>query len=288
MPGYRGDKTPRLGRASAFAILLVYTALSLLSLYLMISSSLTHLGTTFDLSKLDWYPRDWAWENFTGFFDLTRNAAWIWLRNSLLIALVPTCVNLVLSAMAGYALAKIDFPGRLLIFWLIIAVMAVPAFVTLIPLYQMMFSFAWFDTFFALIVPRMAGLGGVFLFKQFMTTLPKDLMQAARVDGASEWTIFWRIVMPMARPILAVMFLLDFVAAWNDYFWPYLVTNSKDMLTMQVGLISLIGVDQGFVYQMDYGVIMAGALLTSIPVIVLFIALQRFFIQGLTIGAVKG
>ncbi len=288
MTAYRGDRVSWAGQIIAFAILLFFTALSLASLYLMISSSLTHLGTKFDLSDLDWIPRDWAWDNFAGFFDLTHNAAWTWLRNSALVALFPTCVNVILSAMAGYALAKIDFPGRLLIFWLIIAVMAVPAFVTLIPLYQMMFSFGWFDTFFALMVPRMAGLGSVFLFKQFMTTLPKDLMQAARVDGASEWTIFWRIVMPMARPVLAVMFLLDFVAAWNDYFWPYLVTNSKDMMTVQVGLISLIGVDQGFVWEMDYGVIMAGAVLASVPIIVLFIALQRFFIQGLTIGAVKG
>lgn len=288
MATYRENRGSVAGRVSAFLILLFYTLLSLLSLYLMISSSLTYLGSSFDLSDLDWYPRDWAWDNFTGFFDLTHNAAWVWMRNSLLIALVPTCFNLVFSAMAGYALAKIDFPGRLLIFWLIIAVMAVPAFVTLIPLYQMMFAFGWFDTFFALIVPRMAGLGGIFLFKQFMTTLPSELMQAARVDGASEWTIFWRIVVPMTRPVLAVMFLLDFVAAWNDYFWPYLVTNSKDMMTLQVGLISLIGVDQGFVLQMDYGIVMAGALLASLPVIALFIALQRFFIQGLTIGAVKG
>lgn len=288
MATYKGDRVSTAGRGAAFAILLFYTALSLASLYLMLSSSLTHLGAKFDLADLDWIPRDWAWENFSGFFALTHEAAWMWLWNSLLIALVPTCINLVFSAMAGYALAKIDFPGRLLIFWLIIAVMAVPAFVTLIPLYQMMFAFGWFDTFFALMVPRMAGLGSVFLFKQFMTTLPKELMQAARVDGASEWTIFWRIVMPMARPVLAVMFLLDFVAAWNDYFWPYLVTNSKEMMTVQVGLISLIGVDQGFVWQIDYGVIMAGAVLASVPIIILFLALQRFFIQGLTIGAVKG
>lgn len=288
MATYKGDRVSTAGRGAALAILLFYTVLSLGSLYLMLSSSLTHLGAKFDLSDLDWIPRDWAWENFSGFFALTHDAAWTWLWNSLLIALVPTCINLVFSAMAGYALAKIDFPGRLLIFWLIIAVMAVPAFVTLIPLYQMMFTFGWFDTFFALMVPRMAGLGSVFLFKQFMTTLPKELMQAARVDGASEWTIFWRIVMPMARPVLAVMFLLDFVAAWNDYFWPYLVTNSKEMMTVQVGLISLIGVDQGFVWQIDYGVIMAGAVLASVPIIILFLALQRFFIQGLTIGAVKG
>ncbi len=280
--------TTRVGRLLGLLVLVFYTAFSLLSLYLMIVSSLTHLGTSFELSDLDWIPRDWAWDNFTGFFDLTRGAAWTWLRNSLLIALIPTCCNLLFSAMAGYALAKIEFPGRMLVFWTIIAVMAIPAFVTLIPMYQMMFRFAWFDTFFALIVPRIAGIGGIFLFKQFMTTLPADLIEAARIDGASEASIFARIILPMARPVLAVMFLLDFVAAWNDYFWPYLVTNSKGMMTMQVGLISLVGVDQGFTLQLDYGVVMAGALIASLPVIVLFLALQRFFIQGLTMGAVKG
>lgn len=288
MGGKASAARARTGRTLGLAVLLFYTALSLLSLYLMVTSSLTHLGMTFELADLDWLPRDWAFKNFAGFFDLTRGAAWTWFRNSLLVALIPTVINLLLSAMAGYALAKIDFPGRMLLFWLIIAVMAIPAFVTLIPLYQMTFRFGWFDTFYALMVPRMAGLGGIFLFRQFMTTLPKDLMQAARVDGASEWSIFWRIVVPMARPVLAVMFLLDFVAAWNDYFWPYLVTNSKHMMTLQVGLISLIGVDQGFVMQLDYGVVMAGALMASLPVIALFISLQRFFVKGLTMGAVKG
>jgi multiple sugar transport system permease protein len=274
--------------AISFSILLFYTALSLLSLYLMIVSSLTHLGISFTFADLRWFPRDWAFSNFVNFFHLMGGAPWIWLRNTIIVALVPTTANLFFSATAGYALARMDFPGRTTIFWLIIAVMAVPAFVTLIPLYQMMFSFAWFDTFFALIVPRIAGIGGVFLFKQFMSTLPAELPQAARIDGAGEWTIFWRIILPMAKPVLAVMFLLDFVSAWNDYFWPYLVTNSRSMMTLQVGLISLIGVDQGVTRQLDYGVVMAGALATSLPVIILFIALQRFFIQGLTLGAVKG
>jgi multiple sugar transport system permease protein len=152
----------------------------------------------------------------------------------------------------------------------------------------MMFRFAWFDTYYALVVPRMAGLAGIFLFKQYMSTLPSDLVEAARIDGASEWSIFWKIVMPMAQPILAVMFLLEFVAGWGDYFWPYLVTNTRELLTLQVGLISLIGVDQGIVRQQDYGIIMAGALMASLPVIVLFLSLQRFFVKGLTIGAVKG
>lgn len=272
----------------SFLILLIYTILSLLPLYLMTVSSLTHLGTSFNLSNLDWIPRDWAWKNFTDFLKIMDGSPWVWMRNTLIVALGPTTINLLFSAMAGYALAKMDFPGRRLIFWMVIAVMAVPAFVTLIPLYQMMFRFGWFDSFFALIVPRVAGIGGIFLFKQFMTTLPSELPQAARVDGASEWTIFFRIILPMAKPVLAVMFLLDFVGAWNDYFWPYLVTNSRNMMTLQVGLTSLIGVDQGFAIQTDYGVLMAGALLCSLPIIVLFIALQRFFITGLTIGAVKG
>jgi len=275
-------------RWAGLIILLFYTGLSLLSLYLMVVSSLTHLGVSFDSSDLDWYPKDWAWGNFTGFFELTRGAAWTWLRNSLIVALGPTLFNLIFSAMAGYALAKIEFPGRMLVFWSIIGVMVIPAFVTLIPMYQMMFRFGWFDTFFALIVPRIAGIGGIFLFKQYMTTLPSDLCEAARIDGASEWGIFWRIILPMARPVLAVMFLLDFSAAWNDYFWPYLVTNSKDMMTMQVGIISLVGVDQGFALQLDYGIVMAGALMASLPLIVLFVALQRFFVRGLTMGAVKG
>jgi multiple sugar transport system permease protein len=219
---------------------------------------------------------------------MMNGSVWIWLRNTVVVALLPTIPSLLFSAMAGYALAKIEFPGRGLVLWTVVSVMAIPAFITLIPLYQMMFRFGWFDTFFALLVPRIAGIGGVFLFTQFIRTLPTELIQAARVDGASEWTIFWRVILPLARPVLAVMFLLEFVSAWNDFFWPYLVTNSRDMMTLQVGLMSLMGVDQGVTRQMDYGVMMAGALMTSLPVIVLFVALQRFFVKGLTMGAVKG
>ncbi|HQO36231.1 MAG TPA: carbohydrate ABC transporter permease [bacterium] len=281
-------KTTLQSRLVGLIVLLFYTVMSLLSLYLMTVSSLTHLGTSFELADLDWFPRDWAFENFATFFAITRGAAWMWLRNSLIIALVPTVFNLLFATMAGYALAKLDFPGRRFIFWSIIGVMAIPAFVTLIPLYQMMFKFAWFDTFYALIVPKMAGLGSIFLFKQYMSTLPSDLMEAGRIDGASEGMIFTRIVWPMAQPVLAVMFLLEFVAGWGDYFWPYLVTNSTEQMTFQVGLMSVIGVDQGTVLLQDYGAIMAGSLLASLPVIILFLLLQRHFVRGLTIGAVKG
>jgi multiple sugar transport system permease protein len=272
----------------AFAVLLFYTAMTLLPLYLMIVTSVTRVGLTLDLARLDWFPVHPVWGNFAEFFQLMNGTCWTWLRNTCIVALLPTLPSLVFSAMAGYALAKIEFPGRAAILWAVIAVMAVPAFVTLIPLYQMMFRFGWVETFFALLVPRIAGIGGVFLFTQFMRTLPTELIQAARIDGASEWTIFWRIIMPMAKPILAVMFLLDFVAAWNDYFWPYLMTNSREMMTLQVGLISLIGVDRAETRQIDYGVTMAGALAMSLPVIVLFIALQPFFVRGLTMGAIKG
>lgn len=288
MPNRFENSTRIASQIASLLVLLFYTAMALLPLYLMMVSSVTRLGTSFDLNSLDWLPRDWAWGNFVEFFHLMQGSPAIWMRNTMIVAVPTTLINLLFSAMAGYALSKIDFPGRITIFWLIIAVMAVPAFVTLIPLYQMMFHFGWFDSFFALIVPRIAGIGGVFLFKQFMSTLPGELTQACRVDGASEWTIFFRIILPMAKPVLAVMFLLDFVAAWNDYFWPYLVTNSRNLMTLQVGLISLIGVDQGITQQIDYGVIMAGALVCSLPIVVLFIALQRFFIQGLTMGAVKG
>ena len=283
-----GKPVSSASRLSGLCILVFYTGVSLLSLYIMVVSSLTHIGTSFELRDIDWIPRDWAFENFARFFEITRGTAWLWFRNSAIVSAVPTVFSLCFAAMAGYALAKLDFPGRLLIFWAIIGVMAIPAFVTLIPLYQMMFRFGWFDTFYALIVPRMAGLGSIFLFKQYMTTLPKDLMEAARIDGASEGGIFVRIVWPMARPILAVMFLLEFVAGWGDYFWPYLVTNSPELMTIQVGLMSIIGVDQGTVQPHDYGAIMAGALMASLPVIVLFLLLQRHFVRGLTIGAVKG
>jgi len=269
---------------------------SLFPMYWMFVTSFTYIGPSFTMKDIKWFPDPPTLQNYKDFMQLEA-PWWIerrpwkrWFLNSLLVALIPTLSNLVFDSMAGYSLAKLRFPGRNTLFWLIIVTMTIPEFVPLIPLYKMMYDFNWINTYWALLFPGFAGVGGVFLFKQNIQTLPSGLIDAARIDGASEFKIFWRIVMPLSKPILALMGIVGFVGGWNSYFWPYLVTNSSEMFTIQVGLTGLMGAGAfGIPPGVEaYGEIFAGAVLAAIPVIVIFFAFQKYFVKGIAVGAFKG
>ncbi len=207
-----------------------------------------------------------------------------WLFNSLLISSVLTVTNVFFASLAGYAFAKLKFPGRNSIFWILLSTMMIPAQVTLIPLYVLMINvFELGNTYTAIVLPSLATVGNIFLMKQYMSSLPTSLIHAARIDATSEFGIFWKIIMPMAKPGLAVLAIFTFVAHWNDFFWPLLVTSSNSMRTIQVGLASF-----KFAEATDYGAIMAGATIGAVPMFILFFSLQKYFLQGITIGAVKG
>lgn len=207
-----------------------------------------------------------------------------WLLNSVIVAGVITITNVFFASLAGYAFAKLKFPGRNTIFWVLLSTMMIPSQVTLIPLYILMINvFELGDTYTAIILPSIVTVGNIFLMKQYMSTLPTSLIHAARIDACSEFRIFYKIILPMAKPGLAVLAIFTFVAQWNEFFWPFLVTKTSEMRTIQVGLASF-----KFAQSTDYGAIMAGATIGALPMIILFFALQRYFLQGITIGAVKG
>jgi|TARA_B100000686_G_C16721907_1_gene935454 multiple sugar transport system permease protein len=271
------------------AILILWAILSLMPLYIMYTSSFTQVGVEFDVDDISLIPENANLDNYRNLIARTGSLAWIWLFNSFLVAAIPTMSKLFFDALAGYALAKMSFPGRRIIFWGVLTSLMVPQFVTLIPLYRMMFEFGWIDSYWALLFPGLASVSGVFLFKQFLSTLPGSLIDAARADGCSEFKIFWKIVMPLSKPAFAVMGIMSFVSSWNNYFWPYLVTNSRELFTFQVGLVSLIGVESASGGQTaDYGVIMAGAVIASILPVVVFLLFQKYFVKGVTVGALKG
>ena len=270
-------------------IVVLWAVLSLMPLYIMYTSSFTQVGVDFDVDDISLIPQNTNFDNYRNLLDRTGILVWIWLFNSFLVAAIPTISKLFFDALAGYALAKMNFPGRRVIFWSILTSLMVPQFVTLIPLYRMMFEFGWIDTYWALLFPGLASVSGVFLFKQFLSTLPSSLIEAARADGCSEFKIFWKIVMPLSKPAFAVMGIMSFVSSWNNYFWPYLVTNSREFFTFQVGLVSLIGVESASGGQTaDYGVIMAGAVIASILPVIIFLLFQKYFVKGVTVGALKG
>lgn len=207
-----------------------------------------------------------------------------WFLNSTIVAGISTIMNVFFASLAGYAFSKLRFPGRNTIFWVLLSTMMIPGQVTLIPLYILVVDTLNLEnTYIGLIVPGMISVGSIFLMKQFMGSLPGSLIDAARIDACSEFGIFWKVILPMSKPGLAVLGIFTFVSHWNNFFWPFLITNTNSMRTLQVGLTSF-----RFEHLQDYGAMMAGAVFSAVPMIIVFLALQKYFLRGITIGAVKG
>ncbi|BBH22819.1 putative sugar transport protein (permease) [Paenibacillus baekrokdamisoli] len=230
-------------------------------------------------------PPDLSWANlnFVNFKKLASNSiSWIWTFNSLFVAISGMLGNVFLCSMAGYALAKKKFPGKRLIFWLIISVMMTTTQIIMVPLFMLIRDMGLLNTYSGLILPILVSPFAVFLTKQFMQTIPGDLISSAKMDGCSEWRIFYNIILPISMPVLAIVAIFGFITQWNDFLWPLLATESREMRTLQVGLASMQ------LQNTDYGLILAGSVWTMVPIIVLFLSFQRFFVRGITIGAVKG
>ncbi|MBL0388622.1 carbohydrate ABC transporter permease [Tumebacillus sp. ITR2] len=222
-------------------------------------------------------------DTFAGFQQLFQSTnIWRWFFNSAYIAVVVTVGILVLDTMAGYALAKKEFPGRKLFFWLIVGTMMIPGQITLVPLFIMVQNLGLMNTHWALILPDLSMVFGVFLMRQYMLSIPSDLLEAAKIDGASEWKTFWTIVVPLAKPALATLGIFTFMNVWNSFLWPIIVLNDADLYTLPVGLKTLQ--DQNLAI---FKLLMSGAAVAAVPMIVVFVAFQRHFIKGLTLGGVK-
>ncbi|HET6397278.1 MAG TPA: carbohydrate ABC transporter permease [Pseudoxanthomonas sp.] len=203
--------------------------------------------------------------------------------NSLLVAGAITLGSLLVNTLAGYAFAKLRFRGRDRVFQLLLAALVVPAQVAMLPLFLMMKQLGLVNTFGGVIVPALAGVFGIFLVRQYARSIPDELLEAARIDGAGEWRIFFRIVLPMLKPVLVTLAIFTFMAAWNDFMWPLIVLTDQENYTLPVALASL-----SREHIMDVEMMMAGAVVTVIPVLLLFLLLQRYYIQGLLLGSVKG
>lgn len=292
----RSERVRRTGTAFAYAMLTFWAVLSLLPIYFLVVMSFQNLGVNLTISDIKWLPTNPSWDNYRNLLQLDapywieRRPIWRWVFNSALVALIPTVSNLVFDSMAGYALAKMRFPGRALIFGMVVATMTIPEFITFIPLYRMMSDFKWMNTYWALLFPGFAGVAGIFLMKQSIQSLPSSLMDAARIDACSEWRIFWRIVLPLSKPVLAIVGITSFMAGWNSYFWPYLVAKSREMLTLQAGLSSMMGAGATGLppSSNDLGMVLAGATLAAVPMIIVFFIFQKYIVQGITVGGVKG
>jgi multiple sugar transport system permease protein len=203
--------------------------------------------------------------------------------NSVLVAGAITLLSLLVNTMAGYAFAKLRFRGRDRIFQVLLAALVIPAQVAMLPLFLLMKQLGLVNTYGGVIVPALATVFGIFLVRQYARSIPDELLEAARIDGAGELRIFFAIVLPMLKPVLVTLAIFTFMAAWNDFMWPLIVLTDQEHYTLPVALASL-----SREHIMDVEMMMAGAVLTVLPVLLLFLVLQRYYIQGLLLGSVKG
>jgi multiple sugar transport system permease protein len=226
-------------------------------------------------------PRAPTLHNYQELF--AAHAAGRYLLNSTLVALLATAISLVLNTMAGYAFAKLRFAGRERLFQLLLGALVIPAQVTMIPLFAIVKGLGLVSTYGGVVVPMLASVFGIFLIRQTALSLPDELLEAARIDGASEGRIFLLIVVPLLRPILITLAILTFLASWNDFMWPLIVLTDQKLHTLPVALAGLTRE-----YVQDNELMMAGSVVTVLPVLLLFLGLQRYYIAGILAGSVKG
>lgn len=204
------------------------------------------------------------------------------LVNSVIFAGGVTALSVLLDSMAAYALARLQFRGRELCFWLVLATLMVPFQVTLIPLFITVFELGWLNTYAGLILPRATNAFGIFLLRQFFVTIPREIDEAAHVDGASEWRVFWQMILPLSKPALATVAIFHFMYNWNDFLWPLVITSTVERRTLPAGLTLFTGQ-----HVTDHAVLMAGATISLVPLAVAFLLAQRHFVRGVAMTGLK-
>jgi multiple sugar transport system permease protein len=276
-----GTKGPSLAsRLGSYTGLLLLTVLFVSPLLFMLTTS---FKTNFEAAQPTWIPKDPTTENYTFIFNAAQTPVLRWFANSLIAAAAQAALIVLTASMAAYALARMDFPGKRLITALVIATIFIPPIVLLIPNYVIVSELGWLDSLTAVIVPGVGGAFGVFFLRQFFVSLPRELEEAAVLDGASRWQIFYKVILPLSKPALATLALLSFLTNWNDFLWPLYVLFSPERLTIQPGLSTMQSA-----FTTDYATIMVGGVVASIPVLILFVIAQRFIIEGVSRSGLKG
>lgn len=246
----------------------------------MLSTSLKEPGAVFTFPP-QWIPKPVMWENYVRAWKAVPFGRFY--LNSIFVAVCVTFGQVFTSSLAAYAFARLHFPGRDKLFLCYLATMMIPSSVTMIPVFILLKTIGWIDTYWALIVPGIFSAYGTFMLRQFFMGLPKDLEDAAKIDGCSLFGIYYRVILPLSLPALATLTTFTFMGSWNSFMWPLIVINSMEKKTLPVGLASFQGL-----YTTDWTLLMAGSIIVLLPVLIVFIFNQRFFVKGIQLGAVKG
>lgn len=230
-----------------------------------------------------WWPRDLTWNNWRSLNHLNAGSFPLFFRNSLFLTTTITLLTLLTSSMGGYVFAKLPFRGRDRLFWVVLSMMMIPFTVSIIPSFALMVRLGWINSYWALIVPIVINPFGIFLMRQFMFSLPGDLLDAARMDGASEFRVFFQIVLPLAQAALAALAILTFLQQWDNFLWPLVIINDPDKYTVPLGLAQFRGR-----LGTDVGPTAAGSIVAVLPVLVVYIIAQRRFVEGIALTGLKG
>lgn len=270
----------RPGRALLFLVILAASIIMLLPFLWMVSTSLKEPGAVFGL-QLQLIPKPIVWDNYKRIFEVLPFGRFYW--NSIVTSAAVTLLQLVTCSFAGYAFARLKFPGRDTLFLGYLATLMIPGQVTIIPNFIMLRMLGWIDTYQALILPNAFSAFGTFLLRQFFSTLPADLEDAAKIDGCSHFGIYRHVILPLSKPALSSLTVFTWLGQWNSFIWPLIVINSVKMNTLTVGLRTLQGQ-----YNTQWTLLMAGSVLALLPVLILFVLAQRTFISGMALSGMGG
>jgi multiple sugar transport system permease protein len=271
----------KLSKFGFYVLLILFTLFFLLPLLWMAATAFKPFE---EWLNPNWIPVKPTIDNFLSIFNDKTLPVVNWFVNSLLIASLFTALILTLDSLAGYAYARLDFPGKNLLFGLMLATLVMPGIMFLIPNYLTIAKLKWIGSIQGVIAPGLSGVFGVFFMRQFFQSLPKELEEAAYIDGASVFRTFWSVVLPLARGPIITLGVITFLASWNDFLWPLLILGGKrTALTLPVGLATLQGQ-----YTFDYGKLMAGALVLTLPVLILYAIFQRYIIRSISMTGIKG
>jgi multiple sugar transport system permease protein len=280
--GIRRGTGWRLKRALVYATLVLLSAVFLLPLFWILTTSFKEQGQVFAFPP-QWIPDPWLWENYP---EAARRARlWLWLRNTATITVFATAGNVLVSSMVAFGFARLRFPGREWLFVLLLSTMMLPPHVTLIPRFLIFKELGWIDTFLPFIVPAWLGGGAfnIFLIRQYYLTLPIDLDEAAKIDGASSWRIWWTILLPLSYPVLIAVGIFSFVHFWNDFLDPLIFLGQENLKTLSIGLRAFINPADA-----SWHITMAASMWLIVPMITVFFVGQRYFIRGVAMSGIAG
>lgn len=278
--GYRNQRL--LARIGTYIVLGAFALLFLMPMFWMLSTSFKPKSQWFS-KEISWIPRTITTQNYETLLNNPTTPILRWFINSLLIGITVTALILIVDSLAAYAYARMKFRGRDTIFALLLATLFMPGIMFLVPNFLTIYRFGLLNNYGGVIIPGLAGVFGVFFLRQFFETVPRDLEEAAAIDGASQVQTFFQIALPLARPALATLAIITFLGSWNDFLWPLLILKDRALQTLPPGLRTLQGA-----YTAEYGQMMAGAVIAAVPVLLLYIVLQRYIVQSVATTGLAG